>query len=75
MIQQSEATGFNWFHLGTGAVRRGFGRRVILRENSNAWFTPEGRFEAAEQKNGLFVERVMIGVERRGEKPDRLASS
>ena len=28
------------------------------------WFTPEGCFEAAEQSNGLFVERVMLRTER-----------
>jgi hypothetical protein len=27
------------------------------------WFTPEGCFEAAEQKNGLFVERVLLRTE------------
>jgi len=27
------------------------------------FLTPESRFEAAEQKNGLFVERVMLRTE------------
>lgn len=39
------------------------------------WFTPEGRYEAAEQSNGLFVERVMLRTERSEEEPERPASN
>ena len=40
------------------------GNKLVYVSGAPFWFTPEGRFEAAEQNNGLFVERVMLRTER-----------
>ena len=40
------------------------GNKLVYVSGAPFWFTPEGRFEAAEQSNGLFVERVMLRTER-----------
>ena len=40
------------------------GNKLVFVSGAPFWFTPEGRFEAAEQNNGLFVERVMLRTER-----------
>ena len=40
------------------------GNKLVFVSGTPFWFTPEGRFEAAEQNNGLFVERVMLRTER-----------
>ena len=40
------------------------GNKLVFVSGAPFWFTPEGRFEAAEQSNGLFVERVMLRTER-----------
>jgi len=40
------------------------GTRLVYVSGAPFWFTPEGWFEAAEQSNGLFVERVMLRTER-----------
>ena len=40
------------------------GNKLVFVSGAPFWFTPEGRFEAAEQNNGLFVERVVLRTER-----------
>jgi hypothetical protein len=40
------------------------GTRLVYVSGAPFWFTPEGCFEAAEQSNGLFLERVMLRTER-----------
>jgi hypothetical protein len=38
--------------------------KLVFVSGAPLWFTPEGRFEAAEQSNGLFIERVLLRTER-----------
>jgi len=40
------------------------GNKLVFVSGAPFWFTPEGRFEAAEQSNCLFVERAMLRTER-----------
>ena len=40
------------------------GNKLVFVSGAPFWFTPEGRFEATEQSNGLFVERVLLRTER-----------
>ncbi len=48
-----------------GKVRKKrMGNKLVYVSGAPFWFTPEGQFEAAEQRNGLFVERVMLRTER-----------
>ena len=46
------------------ARKKRMGNKLVFVSGAPFWFTPEGRFEAAEQSNGLFVERVMLRTER-----------
>ena len=46
------------------ARKKRMGNKLVFVSGAPFWFTPEGRFEAAEQNNGLFVERVMLRTER-----------
>jgi hypothetical protein len=46
------------------AREKRMGNKLVFVSGAPFRFTPEGRFEAAEQSNGLFVERVMLRTER-----------
>jgi hypothetical protein len=40
------------------------GNKLVFVSGVPLWFTTEGRFEAEEQGNGLFVERILLRTER-----------
>ena len=44
--------------------KKRMGNKLVYVSGESFWFTPEGRFEAAEQSSGLFMERVMLRTER-----------
>ena len=45
------------------ARKKRMGNKLVYLSGEPFWFTPEGRFEAAEQSSGLFMERVMLRTE------------
>lgn len=56
-------------NLGTSLEMKGvknekMGNKLVYINGKPFWFTPEGRFETAVQKNGFFVEHILLRTDR-----------